>query len=186
MFRAAETMFRRAKTLFSGSATLFRGSASMFRETKSVFRRTKTMFAGMKTMFRTVADHVLVRRNLVTERLGRVLSGENLVPGDRTPCSRRALTMFRGSERWVVSGGSVVRCAKLLVARRWALAKRSGVTDAGLVRGRPSLTLRLGKPAFPLVPVRQTSLRLGKQLRLQRRTGRESFRLCRELTPRSR
>jgi hypothetical protein len=84
---------------------MFRGSASMFRETKSVFRRKKTLFAGMKTMFRrsatlfrTVADHVLVRRNLViTERLGRVLLGENLVPRERKPCSRRALTMFSGS-----------------------------------------------------------------------------------------
>jgi hypothetical protein len=66
---------------------MFRGSASRFRAGESVFRRKKTLFAGMKTMFRTVADPVLVGRNLVTECLGRVLLGENPVPRDRIPCS---------------------------------------------------------------------------------------------------
>jgi hypothetical protein len=65
---------------------MFSGTTSMFRDTESVFRRKKTMFAGMKTMFPPIAtmlwsnvNHVLARRIRVTERLGRVLSGENLV-----------------------------------------------------------------------------------------------------------
>jgi hypothetical protein len=73
---------------------MFPGSVSMFRERESVFRPKKTLFAGMKTMFsgvasmfRGIADRVLVRRNLVTECLGRVLLGENLVPGGRRRCS---------------------------------------------------------------------------------------------------
>jgi hypothetical protein len=69
---------------------MFSGTASQFRDEESVFRRKKTLFAGMKTMFSPVAtmlwinvNRVLASRELVIERLGRVLSGENHVRCDR-------------------------------------------------------------------------------------------------------
>jgi hypothetical protein len=62
----------------------------VFRDEESVFRRKKTLFSGMKTMFSPVAtvlwinvNRVRACRERVMERLGRVLSGENRVMGNR-------------------------------------------------------------------------------------------------------
>jgi hypothetical protein len=147
MFRVAETLFWKAETLFSRSATLFaegvfRAEESEFGREKTSFARMKTMFSPVATMFRSIVNRVRGRCDRVTECLGRVLSGENLVLGERIPCSLGPKVSSGRLRDGFVSGGNARGWDRLLVAgkgvagsanRESRVARQRG---AGLVRGR--------------------------------------------------